>query len=149
MLDKLQSFIQQRWYTLMMLMIGVGFVTLTVELIGYQHWQAFQLIGLSAIIIGAIISFLAIGANASLRRTLGLVFLVLALIGLIGTIMHNGDRLTGKANEERRPPPTAVEGQAGRPEGGFRMPPPALAPLSMSGFCILGAIVVLGRRAEQ
>lgn len=153
MLDSFQTFIQRRWYTLMMLIIGVGFVTLIIELLGYQHWEGFQLIGLSAIAIGAIVSFVAIGASASLRKTLGLVFLVLALVGLIGTVLHNGKRLTGQAADMPVPPPAAADGQAPAPgegpEGGrLRMPPPPLAPLSMSGFCILGAVVVLGRREE-
>ena len=148
MLNTLQTFIQRRLYVLMMLMIGVGFATLVVELIGYKHWEGFQLIGLTAILVGAIVSFLAIGANASLRRMLGLVFLVLAFIGLVGTVMHNGDKLTGQSDEARRPPPTAVEGSP-RERGEFRIPPPTLAPLSMSGFCILGALVVLGRKDER
>lgn len=145
MVNTLQTFIQRRLYVLMMVMIGIGFVTLVIELTGYQHWEGFQLIGLSAIVVGALVSFIAIGANASLRKTLGIVFLVLAFIGLLGTVLHNANKLTGQSDEARRPPPTAIEGEPGE----FRMPAPALAPLSMSGFCILGALVVLGRKDEH
>jgi hypothetical protein len=161
-----QTFVQRRSYELLLGLVGVGFLVLLAELIGYRHFEGLQLIGTGATVVGAAAAFLGIRASAGLRRALAGVFLVLALVGLLGMWEHNEDRLGG---EERRPPAAQVgqggqggqagqggqvgpggQGRQGGPGGfgGFRMPPPPLAPLSLSGFCLLGAVVLLGRRDE-
>lgn len=157
-----QTFVQRRYHALLLGLIGVGFLLMLAELIGYQHFQGLQLLGTAATAVGAAAAFLGIRATGGLRRALVGVFLLLALVGLLGTWEHNEDRLGG---EERRPPAaqlsqggqagqTGQGGQAGQPgpdgpgRGGFRMAPPPLAPLSLAGFCLLGAVVLLGRRDD-
>jgi Na+-transporting methylmalonyl-CoA/oxaloacetate decarboxylase gamma subunit len=142
MVASLQSFVQQRYHALIMAIIGMGFVLLMLELLGYHHYEGLQIVGLSATVIGALASFLGIGASSRRRRTLAVVFLVLSLAGLLGVWQHNGERLSGERPE--------AELSEGRREAGEQddedIPPPPLAPLSLSGFCVLGAIALLGRK---
>lgn len=154
-----QTFVQRRYHALLLGLIGVGFLLMLAELVGYQHFEGLQLIGTIATAVGAVVAFLGIRATGGLRRMLVGLFVFLALVGLLGTWEHNEDRFGG---EERRPPAGQVSqggqaaqgsqsGQAGqgrqggRERTGFRMPPPPLAPLSLAGFCMLGAVVLLGR----
>ncbi len=149
MVASVQTFVQRRYYGLLMSILGLDFVMLFFELLGYRHWQGLQIIGLATVVLGAIASFVAIGANASLRKGLAVLFLVLSLAGIIGVWEHNEERLGGAG--ERRPPVAAQQNrQVGQrpPEGDFHIPPPTLAPLSLSGFCILGAVVLFGRRDD-
>jgi hypothetical protein len=151
MVTTLQTFVQRRFHGLMMAMIGFGFVLLFLELlIGYQHYHGLQLIGLATTVIGAIVSFLGIGATGSRRWTLAILLLGLSLAGVLGTFLHNGDRLEGREG------PPAAQSERGTPpqrppearDNGRPIPPPILAPLSLSGFCILGAVALLGRKDE-
>lgn len=164
MLVSVQSFVQQRYHALLMSVIGLGFVLLMLELIGYQHYEQLQLIGLGSTIIGAVVSFLGITATGNRRRLLAAVLIVLSVAGLLGTWLHNSERLEGErrglpAEQFQGRPPRQRENdekgesqpwqvrpdEAGRP----KIPPPPLAPLSLSGFCILGAVALLGRRDPQ
>jgi hypothetical protein len=164
MLAQVQSFVQQRYHTLLMGFIGLGFVMLFLELIGYQHYEGLQLIGLSATVIGAVVAFLGIRASGKRRRMLGAIFLALSLAGLLGAWFHNEDRLRGEQRTDGQfnqgQPPRPEEpgeragpgpgGPGGQPgPGGPRIPPPPLAPLSLSGFCLLGAVALFGRRDPQ
>ena len=170
MLVGMQKIVQQRYYGLLMGLVGGGFVLLMLELIGYQHFEGLQIIGFAATIVGAVTAFAGIRANAQLRRILAGVFVVLAIIGLFGTVQHNAKRLGG----DQRPPfgqnqpggqagPAGQDrqggqGQPGQPGGPgepggfarrFRIPAPPLAPLSLSGFCLLGTVVLLGKREDE
>jgi hypothetical protein len=161
MLVSVQSFVQQRYHALLMSVIGLGFVLLLLELIGYQHYEQLQLIGLGSTIIGAVVSFLGITATGNRRRFLAAVLIVLSVAGLLGTWLHNGERLEGERRGlpaeqfQGRPSQSGENGESQpwqvRPEEGGRpkIPPPPLAPLSLSGFCILGAVALLGRRDPQ
>ncbi len=150
MLLSLQNVVRSRFHTIVMAMIAGGFLMLLAELLIYAHYQQLQLIGFGAVVIGLICSVVGIGANARLRRTLAVIFLVLSITGVIGLYFHNEERLGG---EEGGPP---AQGEGGGEEGGEegglgepRMEPPALASLSVSGLCIFGAVMLLARRDDE
>ena len=153
-----QMFVQRRFHALLMFMIGLGFLLILAELIGYQHFKGLQLLGTGATVVGALTAFIGIGARGNLRRILAGVFLVLALVGIVGVVEHNGDRLRGEqgqgqfqggrsGQDANRP---NDQGQPPDAQGGFgsRIPPPPLAPLSLAGFCTLGAIALLGKKDD-
>ena len=171
MLATTQRFVQRNFHALLMALVGAGFVLILLELIGYKHYQGLQIVGLATTVIGAIAAFAGIRATGRLRIGLAGVLIVLSLAGLLGAWEHNEKRLTG-AGEERRPGAQSAEGAPNnqdaqppaapsdgtqparpnggqRPRGGFEIPPPPLAPLSLSGFCILGAVALLGRKDER
>lgn len=183
MLSTIQTFVQRRYHTLLMGFIGLGFVLLFAELIGYEHYHGFQVIGLATTIIGVVTAFTGIAAKGKLRFVLASIFLVLSLAGLLGLFFHNEDRL----GLEQRPPagqfpapgqggaPPIGDNQTGQPTAGTTNPqnqatpatgqelrqpgarpggrarpmgPPPLAPLSLSGFCALGMVALLGKKDE-
>lgn len=159
MLGSLQTFVQRRFFTLLMLLLAAGFLLIFGELVLYNHFEGLQIIGTASTVIGAILALVGIGAGANLRRWLAVGFIALSLVGVLGVFEHNEERLGGE--EERRPPAAQTTGnqasgesgeneagEAGEgPEGeGPEMPPPPLAPLSLAGFCALGAVALLGRK---
>ena len=165
MLGSLQTFVQRRFFTLLMLLLAAGFLLIFGELVLYNHFKGLQILGTASTVIGAIMALVGIGAGANLRRWLAVGFIALSLVGVIGVFEHNEERLGGE--EERRPPAAQTTGnqasgesgeneqgeseeagEAGeRPEGpGEETPPPPLAPLSLAGFCALGAVALLGRK---
>lgn len=149
----MQTFVRRRYHALLMGLIGLGFVLLTLELLLYRHYQGIQSIGLAARVIGAIVAFLGIRATGSLRRNLALVFLVLSLAGLIGVVEHNEERLGGEERPEsaRATQQQIQSGGAANQEqpAGGEIPPPVLAPLSMSGFCVLGLVALLAKKDDD
>lgn len=145
MVASLQTFVRRQFFPLLMALIGAGFVMLFVELLLYSHYQGLQIVGTAATVLGAIAAFLGIGARGNLRVGLAILFIVLALTGLLGAWEHNESRFEGEG--ERRPPAAAQAGEAGE-AGEAETPPPPLAPLSLSGFCALGALGLLGKRDE-
>lgn len=150
MMLTMQSFVQRRYHTLVMASVGFGFVLLIVELLNYRHYQGLQIIGLATVVLGAIAAFLGIRATGGLHNALIVGFFVLSLAGLVGAFLHNADRLFG----ERRPEAAQATaqraqstGEAGPPGG--QIPPPLLAPLSVSGLCVIGAFTLLDRKAHE
>lgn len=154
MLLTLQSFVRQRFFPLIMGMLAVGFLLLLGELIGYKHFEGIQWVGTGAVIIGLLAALLGIGARGGLRKGLIYLFLVLALTGLLGEWEHNEDRLRGESGPQGAGQQTDVgqgdgdqqSGPGGSEEG---IPPPILAPLSVSGLCLFGAIMLLARRDQE
>lgn len=176
MMKGLQGFVQRRFYLLLMLMIAAGFFLMFVELVLYKHSKGLQIIGTASTVVGAILAFIGVGANGNLRRTLAVVFIILSLVGFLGVVEHNEDRLGGE--EDRRPRAAQTtdsqassesgeneqgenaQGQSGENgesgesgEGsengeGDEAPPP-LAPLGVTGLSAFGAVALLGRRDPE
>lgn len=158
MLLTMQSFVRGRFYPLLMGMLAAGFLLLLLELIGYRHFGGLQLVGTGAVILGLVAALLGIGAKGGLRRGLIYLFLVLALTGLLGEWEHNEDRFgeerrpqAGQSTQEGQDSPQQGDGDQQSGPGGSeeRTPPPILAPLSVSGLCLFGAIVLLSRRDDE
>jgi hypothetical protein len=152
MLLGLQSFVRQRFSSLAMAMVAAGFLLLLLEMIGYNHFGGLQIVGTGAVVIGLIASVLGIGAHGRLRSILIGLFLVLALAGLLGEWEHNEERLEGErgpAAGQEAPAPqgeTEADQQSGPGGSEEEIPPPILAPLSVSGLCLFGSVLLLARR---
>ena len=149
----LQDFVQKHLFTLLLLLIAGGFVMLLVELILMGHTEGTQLVAVVACAIGLIFTIGGFFANSKMRHLLVVLFLLLAISGLYGTLEHTEKR------EERVAETTGVtitasgsdEGDALGQElvGEFQTFPPALSPLGLSGFSALGAVALLGKKEEK
>ena len=151
MLLTMQTFVRRRFHPLLMGMLAAGFLLLLLELISYSHFEGLQLVGTGAVVLGLIGALLGIGANGGLRRGLIYLFVILALTGLLGEWEHNEDRLRGQgAQSGQSAPPQGTNRQQGGPRGPRqRTPPPILAPLSVTGLCLFGAVILLSRRDDE
>jgi hypothetical protein len=157
MLTSLQSFVQRRFHTLIMSLIGIGFLFLLAELIMYEHYDGIQLVAVVSTVLGALLAFLGIVATGRMRLGIAAVMLVLAVSGIIGVVEHNEKRSEGgeqrsgqvqqgdedKGSEQGE---ASKQGESGEGEGEAEIPPPPLAPLSLSGLCAFGAVALFGRR---
>ena len=168
MMKGLQGFVQRRFYLLLMLMIAAGFFLMFVELVLYKHSKGLQIIGTASTVVGAILAFISVGANGNLRRTLAVVFIILSLVGVLGVVEHNEDRLGGEEDRRHRAAQTTgsqASGESGENEQGESgegdengengengegdEAPPPLAPLGVTGLSAFGAVALLGRRDPE
>jgi len=167
-MSKLQGFLAQRQDTILLLLLAGGFAVVLGELVLYQHWDGTQLIGFSATVVGMLAVLAGIFVKGTLRTVIGLLLVVLSISGLIGAREHleaaKGEAMSprpalvqqstlagaqeiayrpgGLAQEEEE---EGEEGEGG--EGGEEVPPP-LAPLSLSGLALMGAVILLAKKEE-
>jgi hypothetical protein len=149
----LQNFVQKNLFTLLLLLIAGGFVMLLVELILMGHTDGTQLVAVIACAAGLILASAGLFAKSKMRHLLAVLFLLLSVSGLYGTLEHTEKR------QERVAETTGItvtangtdEGNALGQElvGEFQTFPPALSPLGLSGFSALGAVALLGKKDEK
>ena len=166
-MSKLQRFLAQRQDTILLLLLTGGFAVVLGELVLYQHWDGTQLIGFSATVVGMLAVLAGIFVKGALRTVVGLLLVVLSISGLIGAREHleaakgeamsprpalvQQSTLTGAQEIAYRPGGLAQEGEneggEGGESGGEEVPPP-LAPLSLSGLALMGAVILLAKKEE-
>lgn len=171
-MSKLQRFLAQRQDTILLLLLAGGFAVVLGELVLYQHWDGTQLIGFSATVVGMLAVLAGIFVKGTLRTVIGLLLVVLSISGLIGAREHleaaKGEAMSprpalvqqstlagaqeiayrpgGLAQEEEDEAGEDREGGEGG-ESGEEVPPP-LAPLSLSGLALMGAVILLAKKEE-
>lgn len=154
-MESLKAFVQRNLFPLLMLLIAGGFAIIVLELLWTGHWDGLQMIGLIASITGVVLGLAALFVKGSGRVVLAVLFLVLSLTGLVGVFEHNEERTEG--GEASRTPvlvaasgdtmqPVAYRVQENEKGGGEAIPP--LAPLSLAGLSLMGAVVLLGFKQE-
>lgn len=156
---ELATFVQRQFPRLVLVGLALGFAVLLAELLITNHTDGIQLIAPVSSAVGIALSLAAL----MLRRRgvlLAVLFGLLTVTGLVGVFEHNEERFGGEAS---RPNTTSVrqvsarfaaqgndedeanEAPSFRERGeGERTPP--LAPLSLSGLALLGALATLARR---
>lgn len=168
-MSKFQGFLNQHRDTILLLLLAGGFAVALGELVLYQHWEGTQLIGFSATVIGLLAVLAGIFVKGTLRTIVGLLLVVLSIAGLLGAREHLGassgeamfprpalvqqGSLSGIQEVAYRPGALAQEGEeegeAGESgEGGGETVPPPLAPLSLSGLALMGAVILLAKKDE-
>lgn len=159
-MQRLQEMIQRRVFTLLLLLLAGGFVVLLAELLWTGHTDGIQLVAVAASIAGLVLTGLGMVLGRSAGMVLAALLLLLSLTGLIGTFEHleEGEKAVGDlpalaADSSRfatigylADSTQESEGREGREEG--KATPPPLAPLSLAGLSVMGAVVLLGRRQE-
>lgn len=164
-MSKFQGFLAQQRDTILLLLLAGGFAVVLGELVLYQHWDGTQLIGFSATVVGMLAVLVGIFVKGTLRAVIGLLLVVLALSGLLGARQHleeggeamaprpalvQQSTLAGAQEIAYRPGALAQEGEeeGEGAEGRGETVPPPLAPLSLSGLALMGAVILLAKQDE-
>lgn len=147
----MREFLSKRFPELVNLFTLLGFLTLLAELLLTGHTEGVQVVAPLAAGVGAAASGLGLLAPALRPWGVGLLLLVGAS-GLLGLANHLGETLEGAqiltlqtVDEEGTEYPTYPQGENGLAEEGEETPPP-LAPLSLSGLGLLGALALYVKR---
>ena len=158
--SSLKQMIARNYYTLMYLLIAGSFLGLVAELVWTEHWDGIQLVGLLASVAGMVLAAIALFAPPRMRQVLAVLFVILSISGIVGTIEHNEARGEGEASAPVIMAATAgtnmelpaaqqeegEEGEAGERgeggEGGEGEAIPPLAPLSLAGMSIIAAVTL-------
>ncbi len=155
---RLQAFVRSNLVLVLLLLTAGGFVMLLAELLLVNHTDGIQFVAVVASAVGLALALLGLLARRGLRLALAAAFLALSITGLIGTYEHLEEGSEG--GEAWRAAPVAVrsgyqtianrldEDDGERGEGGERGEtgergegtPPPLAPLSLAGLSMLGAV---------
>ena len=158
--SSLKQMIARNYFTLMYLLIAGSFLGLVAELVWTEHWDGIQLVGLLASVAGLVLAAVALFAAPRMRQVLAVLFVILSISGIVGTIEHNEARGEGEASAPVIMAATAgtnmelpaaqqeegEEGEAGERgeggEGGEGEAIPPLAPLSLAGMSIIAAVTL-------
>lgn len=165
-----QSWVQRRFYPVVMILLAAGFTLLLAELLLTHHTDGIQLVAVIASITGLVLSLAALFVQGSARLVVAGLMLVLSISGIVGTFEHlEGDEgreaatelhqadmsqttyqavslhaqeedEAGEANERGE---GNEQGELGERDQGEAAPPP-LAPLSLSGLSVMAAVVMVG-----
>lgn len=177
-MQSVQNFVQKNLFSLLLLVTAGGFAMLLAELMLMGHTAGDQQIGAIAAAIGLLLALVGMVAKGNLRYLLVVLFLVLSVSGIYGTIEHAEGRehraeeihgltitVTGDEHHEADEKEEAEhsskvasdeeEEEEEAEEIGeelleeFTEFPPMLSPLALSGFAALGAVVLLGKKEDK
>jgi hypothetical protein len=136
---------------LLMFLLAIGFLAMTVEL-RYMHMAiapqkpvAWIPIGVAA--LGFLGSFVGVFLEKKGAKAMGIFFLLLALSGPAGLYFHSygkPETLVTIVETDLR-----SEVAARMAEGESSIIPPHLAPLSLTGLFLMGAVVLLAGRGKS
>lgn len=163
----LENFVRRNLVTLLLLLLLGGFGMLLGELLITNHVDGIQRVAVIASVVGAVALLAGFFARGMLRHLVVLLLLVLTLSGLLGAWEHleEGSReasvpatlaaadsagyqpIADRTSTTERAPQQENEQNEGGREGGEGSPPP-LAPLSLSGLALMGAVVLLAKQDD-
>lgn len=158
-----QSWVQRRFYPMLMVLLAVGFAMLLVELLLTNHTDGIQLVAVAASVIGLVLTGAALFVRDSARLIVAGLMLLLSLTGVIGTFEHLEER-EGRivATELHQASPGQAsyqmismsadedeEGEEGNEGEEAEEVPPPLAPLSLAGLSMMAAVVMVGEGKAQ
>lgn len=155
----LQSLSRRYQHQLTMILIAGGFLMLLGELLLTNHTDGTQLIAVVASLLGMALAGLGIFARNKLAVNLALAFLLLTLTGLFGTYEHLEEGLEESFRFSAQPVEVAmtpsIESTPSsllldeEEEEGEETEIPPLAPMSLSGFSLLGAVMLFSRKESN
>lgn len=136
---------------ILMFLLAIGFLAMTVEL-RYMHmaiapqkpvaWIPIAVAGL-----GFLGSFVGVFLEKKAAKGMGALFLLLSLSGPAGLYFHtngNVDALTSIVQTDLR-----VDVAMRMAEGQSSIIPPHLAPLSLTGLFLMGAVILMSSRGKS
>lgn len=157
-MQKIQDIARKYLTSVLLLMLAGGFLMLLAELLLTNHVDGIQIVAVIASAVGLAAVLVGWFAKGTLRVTMAVVLILLSVTGVIGTAQHLEEG--GERGEAGRPALLAAgenqqiaysaqeeegESEGPRGEGGESAPPP-LAPLSLAGLSLMGAVVLLARK---
>ncbi len=156
-MNRIQFFIQQHFTTLLLLFVASGFLMLVAELLLAGHTKGIQLLAVGASVAGGVLAVAGLFSRGKLNRVLIVAFLLLSITGLIGVMEHReergGERAATATVQVARANNTAntrvnFQQQPSFRRGGESGAPPPLAPLSLAGLSLIGAVTLVGRKEK-
>jgi hypothetical protein len=134
-MKQIQMLIREHMLTINLSIIACGFIAIVIELIFAGHMSGAQQIGFYTAALGGLLAIHGL-MDVKARQYLAIIFLVLAIFGLIGAVEHFGARQIKET--------LAITQQM---EGGANEPvriisPPLMAPLSLSGLALFAVITL-------
>ena len=154
-MSMIQTFVQRRSASLMLLLISGGYVMMLAELLLINHTKGPQLVGVIASSAGLLLTLIALFVSGKARNWVALLLVVLSVSGLLGTFKHNEAlnaepaAMAATVNADGLNQPIAYRLQAAADvegPGGDKSAVPPLAPLSLAGFALMGAVATLSKR---
>lgn len=158
-MSMIQTFVQRRSASLMLLLISGGYVMLLAELLLINHMKGPQMVGVIASSAGLLFTLIALFVSGKTRNWVALLLVVLSVSGLLGTFKHNealnaepaamAAPVNATVNADSLNQPIADRRQAApdaEGPGGEQSAVPPLAPLSLAGFALMGAVATLSKR---
>lgn len=121
-MTSLQSLSRRHLSLILLLLLLGGFAMLLAELLVTGHVEGIQNVAVIASAVGAAAVAAGLFVKGTVRHVVALLLLVLTISGLMGVRQHF--------------------------ESTGRETPPPLAPLSLSGLALMGAVVLLAKQDE-
>ncbi len=156
-MSRIQFFVQKYFTTLLLLFVAGGFLVLVAELLLTGHTKGIQLLAVVASVMGGGLAVAGLFSRGKLSMAVIVAFLLLSITGVIGVSEHSeergGERETTTTTQIARVNNAANTRVNFQQQPGFRLDgarggPPPLAPLSLAGLSLIGAITVVGRKAK-
>ena len=149
-MKQMQTVVQKHFHLILMLLIASGFLMLLAELLLTGHTKGIQLVGVAASLLGTLLAAVGIVAKGKLRYGLVMLFLLLSISGIAGVVKHYE---YGAGRETTALPSLAMQATVQTvsdpfDEGESEGTPPPLAPLSLAGFALMGAVTLFARKDE-
>lgn len=145
----MQEYMRERFPEAVVLFSALGFLTLVAELLLTTHTEGIQVLAPLAAATGALAALAGLWLKAARPWAIGLL-LALMGVGLLGFFQHIEESVEAHTPAQVRL--VDEDGEAypmyprvGKGEGEETLPPP-LAPLSISGLGLLGALALYVRR---
>ncbi len=168
----LQAIVRRNLISILLVFLMGGFAMLLAELLITNHVDGIQNVANIASLVGGVAVLLGFFARGTFRHLLVLLLLVLSVSGLLGAWEHLESREGGEARvpaamtagqdgyqtissgagagvdrtlqQESEENESGEGRERGDGDGGESAPPP-LAPLSLSGLALMGAVVLLAK----
>jgi len=121
-MKSLENLARRNLFVILLVLLLGGFLLVLAELLITGHVEGVQNVAVIASAVGAIGVAAGIFVKGTVRHVVAILLLVLTLTGLMGTLQHSA------ATGEVAPPP--------------------LAPLSLSGLALMGAVLLLAKQDE-
>lgn len=162
-MQKLENLTRQHLTVIMLLLLLGGFATLLAELLLTNHFGGTQSVAVIASMVGALALLAGFFVKGRVRHVVALLLVVLSISGLMGMREHFEEAseagltpapvtmdaggyqtIAGSADSITRAPQQEDEENETRERG--ESAPPPLAPLSLSGLALMGAVVLLAKQ---
>ncbi|CAN5695025.1 hypothetical protein BH10CHL1_BH10CHL1_03800 [soil metagenome] len=155
-MSRIQTLIQQYFTNLLLLFVAGGFLMLVAELLLTGHTRGIQLLAIVASVAGVVFALVGLFSRGKASMALVVAFLLLSVTGVIGVLEHSEERggeREAVATVRLARTNNAANSQVNfQQQPGFRREedgtPPPLAPLSLAGLSLIGAVTLVGRKEK-
>ncbi|MBM3268031.1 MAG: hypothetical protein FJZ01_10330 [Candidatus Sericytochromatia bacterium] len=147
--------VRERFPQLVIAGVLLGFALILAELVLIEHTEKKQLVAIGATLLGAAAAGAGLAAPAGFRGAIAVALVFAGLAGIPGTVLHYAEAREEAEKRLRKgaesllpggPAHASEEHEEDEKKKKEHHGPPPLAPLSVTGLGLLGALAVLARR---